>query len=151
MQKIVIFLFLGFIALTQSSNEVERTNRHSELLKPLSNGIDHGPSHSKSVHLLGHRGEHWGHHANKKNKKMKKKKTNHSSGAHHDSLDDIRLQNLDYSPKKKDQGKNKATKTNHSQAYKAKLQRWKAKMMSKKGHYYKLKGNKTNTHRHNMP
>ena len=33
-------------------------------------------------------------------------------GAHHDSLDDIRLQNLDYSPKKKDQGKNKVNFTN---------------------------------------
>jgi len=91
---------LVFLAALASGNEGEKPNRHSELLKPETNSIDHGPTKHKSGHLLGHKGEHWS--LLKKKRKNNKKKTNHSlDGSHHDNLDDIRLQDLSYNPRRK--------------------------------------------------
>jgi len=69
--------------------------------------------------------------------KNKKKATHSLNGAHHDSLDDMRLQDLSYSPKdqsgmkkiKKDH--HKKAESHHSEKYMKKLKMWKAKMMSK--------------------
>merc|ERR1712203_1058316 len=144
MLKIVLLLVI--VTTVVQANQINKEyNRHSELLKPESNAIDHGPINYKSAHrLLGHRGEHGNisHGKNKKKLKRKliknKKKATHSlNGAHHDSLDDIRLQDLSYSPKdqsgmkkiKKDH--HKKAESHHSEKYMKKLKMWKAKMMSK--------------------
>merc|ERR1719148_549275 len=87
----------------------------------------------KAHRLLGHRGEH----GNISHGKNKKKATHSLNGAHHDSLDDMRLQDLSYSPKdhrgmkkiKKDH--HKKAESHHSEKYMKKLKMWKAKMMSK--------------------
>jgi len=143
------------------SNSARRNNRHRELLKPETNAIDHGPNnHHKSDHLLGHRGEqHWGLKKNKKRNMMRKykKKANHSSGSHHDSLDDIRLQDLSYVPpkskttapttlKKTHKNNKKELKAIHNKNYLKKLKMWKAKMMSKKNNK-----NKKNSNNHLHP
>jgi len=161
MLKIVLLVAFA-ITIAQGLNEdAKRYNRHSELLKPETNAIDHGPASHKSAHLLGHRGEHWQTSHGSKNKKMRKnkKKTKHSkNGAHHDSLDDIRLQDLAYETPKKSQQHKKTIKKDHkdmghTEAYRAKLQRWKAKLKAKKAakkvkkvsHRYNKKA------QHNMP
>jgi len=147
MLKLVIFLVIVTTVVQANQNQNEEYNRHSELLKPETNAIDHGPSnYHKSAHrLLGHKGEHWntnrGHNKNKKLNKNKKKATHSLNGSHHDSLDDIRLQDLSYiSPKdqrgmkkkiKKDHHKKKV-QSHHNKEYMKKLKMWKAKMMSKK-------------------
>jgi len=145
MLKLAIFLVI-LSAMVQANPRKKEHNRHSELLKPETNAIDHGPNNYKSAHrLLGQKGEHWNinHGKNKKkNKKLNKnkKKTTHSlNGSHHDSLDDIRLQDLSYiSPKDqhrmkkiKKNHKKEAEKSHHSEKYMKKLKLWKAKMMSK--------------------
>merc|ERR1719220_2061501 len=158
MLKLAIILVI--VTAVVQANPMPRKkehNRHSELLKPETNAIDHGPNNYKSAHrLLGHKGEHWNiKHGKdkKKNKKLNKnkKKTTHSlNGSHHDSLDDIRLQDLSYiSPK--DQYRMKKIKKNHkkeaekshSEKYLKKLKLWKAKMMSKNKPSFKIHhGNK---------
>merc|ERR1719450_194513 len=113
MLKLVIIWVIMTSVVQANQVHNQEDNRHSELLKPETNAIDHGPNNYKSAHrLLGHKGEHWNiKHGKdkKKNKKLNKnkKKANHSlNGSHHDSLDDIRLQDLSYiSPK--DQGMKK--------------------------------------------
>jgi len=151
--KELILVALLAITLVEANPDeagsARRNNRHRELLKPETNAIDHGPNnlHHKSDHLLGHRGEqHWGLKKNKKRNMMRKykKKANHSSGSHHDSLDDIRLQDLSYVPpkskttapastlKKTHKNNKKELKAIHKKNYLKKLKAWKAKMMSKK-------------------
>jgi len=146
MLKLVLLLVI--VTTVVQANQINKEyNRHSELLKPESNAIDHGPSNYKSAHrLLGHRGEHGNisHGKNKKKLKRKliknknKKKATHSlNGAHHDSLDDMRLQDLSYSPmdqrgmKKIKKDHHKKAESHHSEKYMKKLKMWKAKMMSK--------------------
>merc|ERR1739838_115820 len=146
MLKIVLLLVI--VTTVVQANQINKEyNRHSELLKPESNAIDHGPSNYKSAHrLLGHRGEHGNISYGKNKKKLKrkliknknKKKATHSlNGAHHDSLDDMRLQDLSYSPK--DQSSTNQIKKDHkpqadsnpSETSTKTLKMWKAKMMSK--------------------
>lgn len=134
---ILLFAVLAIAFLEAQANEGH--NRHSELLKPETNAIDHGPSTHKSGHLLGHRGEHWT--AKKKMRKNKKKAHHSMEGVHHDSLDDIRLQDLSYNHQEDAQNnKKKATKkkldrkVHNKSGYMKKLKLWKAKMMAKKHH-----------------
>jgi len=147
--KELILVALLAITLVEANPDeagsARRNNRHRELLKPETNAIDHGPNnHHKSDHLLGHRGEHWGLKKNKKKMRKYKKKANHSFGSHHDSLDDIRLQDLSYVPpksvasptastlKKTHHNNKKELKAIHNKNYLRKLKQWKAKMMSKR-------------------
>jgi len=127
MMELKTIFVLVFLASLASGNEGEKPNRHSELLKPETNSIDHGPSKHKSGHLLGYKGENWS--LLKKKRKNNKKKSSHSlDGSHHDNLDDIRLQDLSYIPSKKV----KEPKNEHKARYFKKLQHYKAKMMGKK-------------------
>jgi len=160
LKELILVALLAITLVEANPDEAgsaRRNNRHRELLKPETNAIDHGPNnlHHKSDHLLGHRGEqHWGLKKNKKRNMMRKykKKANHSSGSHHDSLDDIRLQDLSYVPPKskstaltlpKKHGNKKEQKTSHNKNYLKKLKLWKAKMMSKRN---KLNADKKNNH-----
>jgi len=153
LKELILVALLAITLVEANPDEAgsaRRNNRHRELLKPETNAIDHGPNnlHHKSDHLLGHRGEqHWGLKKNKKRNMMRKykKKANHSSGSHHDSLDDIRLQDLSYVPpkshaasptastlKKTHHNNKKELKAIHNKNYLRKLKQWKAKMMSKR-------------------
>lgn len=154
---IVLVIMTSVVQANQVHNQ--EYNRHSELLKPETNAIDHGPSNYKSAHrLLGHQGEHRITSHGKTKKKLKKlnkhkKKATHSlNGSHHDSLDDMRLQDLSYNSSKGQHGIKKIKKdhhrkaeSHHSEKYMKKLKMWKAKMMSKKKPSFK-----TQQHGHKM-
>jgi hypothetical protein len=154
MAKVLICLaILASIFLTQcqGSEEARRhrmNNRHSELLKPESNAIDHGPihpgGHKSESHLLGHRGEQqWG---VKKQRKMKNKIKSHHSLGGHDGLDDLRLQDLTHRDALEKPRTTKKTnddlkvnnshealkKTSHKKRFMKKLKLWKAKMLQAK-------------------
>merc|ERR1711997_901686 len=91
MLKIVLLLVI--VTTVVQANQINKEyNRHSELLKPETNAIDHGPSNYKSAHLLG-AGRH-GDDNDWKNNRSKKKAMGLAAAHHHDSLDDIRLQDL---------------------------------------------------------
>lgn len=145
---VALVLAITLVKANPDESHGRRNNRHRELLKPETNAIDHGPNH-KSAHLFGHRGEHWGGlKKNKKKMKKNKKKATHSFGSHHDSLDDIRLQDLTYNPakhSKKTQHNKKNQKAIHNKNYLRKLKLWKAKMMSKRKNI-KLSSNKKSQH-----
>jgi len=129
------FIVLLVVLASMASGEEGQGgyNRHSELLKPEKNTIDHGPKTHKSGHLLGYKGEHWAMLKKKKKNNYKKKATHSLDGSHHDNLDDIRLQDLSFNSKHSSAHEafikeRKAKK----EKYLKKLEHYKAKMMGKK-------------------
>merc|ERR1719450_1100252 len=113
MLKLVIIWVIMTSVVQANQVHNQEDNRHSELLKPETNAIDHGPSNYKSAHrLLGHQGEH----RITSHGKTKKKATHSLNGSHHDSLDDMRLQDLSYNSSKGQHGIKKIKKDHHRKA-----------------------------------
>jgi len=129
MLRVIVLVVL--VASLASGNEGENHNRHSELLKPEKNSIDHGPTNHKSGHLLGYKGEHWAKLKKKRKNKNKKKATHSLDASYHDNLDDIRLQDLSYNSNKQFKETKDETKAKN-QRYLKKLHHYKTKMMGKK-------------------
>jgi len=130
-----ILVLLVVVASLASGKKVERYNKHSELLKPETNSIDHGPNTHKAGHLLGYKGEHWA--MLKKNKKNshKKKATHSLDGSNKDNSDDIRLQDLSYVSNNQHSDSHYAyikERKAKKEKYLKKLEHYKAKMMGKK-------------------
>lgn len=151
---LLIVALLACGVLSDHSNQARlKLKRTLDLLKTEQNEIDHGPiqhQHHKGNHLLGHHGEYWLANLSPK-KKAKYLQKLKSAKKHQNDMDDIRLQDLTYTPpeattsvktgkpkKKVDSGKKSSFYHHNNKSFMRKMKQQLKKNKNKKKKYMKL-------------